>query len=152
MITPYPHLGTAAPADAFRGTAGSGPLQCAAMKLTEKQRRHLRGLGHALKPIISIGQAGASDPVVAETVRALNDHELVKVRVTGMERDARDEALDSLATRTKSEMVGRIGHTAVLYKKHPEKPRIVLPGSIGEPLAPQTPDVSRQPQRRRRPG
>ena len=97
------------------------------MKLSEKQKRHLRGLGHALKPIILIGNAGATDAVVAETVRALNDHELIKARVSGMDRDARDAALDSLATRTKSEIVGRIGHTAVLYRRHPEKPKILLP-------------------------
>jgi RNA-binding protein len=97
------------------------------VKLSDKQRRHLRGLGHSLKPVIFIGQAGASDAVVAETARALNDHELIKVRVTGMERDARDESLASLATRTDSELVGRIGHTAVLYRRNPEKPRIVLP-------------------------
>jgi RNA-binding protein len=97
------------------------------MTLTEKQRRHLRGLGHGLKPIIFIGQAGASAAVVAEAARALHDHELVKVRVTGMEREARDEALDLLASGTKSEIVGRIGHTAVLYRRNPEKTRIVLP-------------------------
>jgi RNA-binding protein len=97
------------------------------LKLSEKQKRHLRGLGHALKPIILIGNAGATDAVVAETVRALNDHELIKVRVSGMERDARDEALDSLATRTQSDIVGRIGHTAVFYRRHPEKPKILLP-------------------------
>jgi RNA-binding protein len=97
------------------------------MSLTEKQRRHLRGLGHSLKPVIFIGQAGASAAVVAETARALHDHELIKVRVTGMERDARDEALDSLASGTRSEIVGRIGHTAVLYRRNPERNRIVLP-------------------------
>lgn len=97
------------------------------MKLTEKQRKHLRGLGHALKPVIAIGKTGTSASVIAETVRALNDHELIKVRVTGMERDARDEALAALASRTESEMVGRIGHTALLYRRHPEKPRIILP-------------------------
>ncbi len=97
------------------------------MSLSEKQRRHLRGLGHSLKPIIFIGKEGASAAVVAEAVRALHDHELVKVRVTGMEREARDEALDLLASGTQSEIVGRIGHTAVLYRRNPEKTRIVLP-------------------------
>jgi RNA-binding protein len=97
------------------------------MSLSEKQRRHLRGLGHALKPIIAIGKEGASAAVIAETARALHDHELVKVRVTGMERGTRDEALDSLASGTQSEIVGRIGHTAVLYRRNPEKTRIVLP-------------------------
>jgi len=98
------------------------------MTLTEKQRRHLRGLGHALKPVVFLGQAGLTEAVVAETARALNDHELIKVRVTGMERDARDQALETLADRTKSSVVARIGHIAVLYRAHPEKPRITLPG------------------------
>lgn len=97
------------------------------MQLSERHKRHLRGLGHALKPVIFIGQAGTSDSVVAETVRALNDHELIKVRVSGMERDARDEALSALAARTQSGLVSRIGHTAVLYRRNPDKPRIVLP-------------------------
>lgn len=74
-----------------------------------------------------MGQAGASDSVVAETARALNDHELIKVRVTGMEREARNHALASLATRTESELIGRIGHIAILYRPHPDRPRIVLP-------------------------
>ncbi|HEU4627881.1 MAG TPA: YhbY family RNA-binding protein [Steroidobacteraceae bacterium] len=97
------------------------------MKLSEKQRKHLRGLGHSLKPIILVGQAGATDGVVAEATRALHDHELVKVRVSGMERDARDETLATLASRTESELVGRIGHTALLYRRNPERPRILLP-------------------------
>jgi RNA-binding protein len=97
------------------------------MSLTEKQRRHLRGLGHSLKPIVFIGQAGSSAAVIAEATRALHDHELVKVRVTGMEREARDAALELLASRTGSEIVGRIGHTAVLYRRNPEKTRIVVP-------------------------
>src|SRR6185436_939027 len=101
------------------------------MKLSEKQRRHLRGLGHALKPVVFVGNAGLTDGVVAEAGRALTDHELIKVKVSGMERDARDEALALLAGRTDSELVGRIGHTALLYKKNKEKPRIVLPVAVG---------------------
>ncbi|HEX6995906.1 MAG TPA: ribosome assembly RNA-binding protein YhbY [Gammaproteobacteria bacterium] len=97
------------------------------MELTDKQRRHLRGLGHALKPVILVGQAGVSDAVVAETRAALKAHELIKVRVAGLERDERDEALVDLAARTDSAIVGRIGHTALLYRQHPEKPRIQLP-------------------------
>lgn len=95
--------------------------------LSEKQRKHLRGLGHDLKPIILIGNAGLTDAVVAETTRALEDHELVKIRVSGMDREARDTALESLATRTKSEMAGKIGHTALLYRRNPQKTRLVLP-------------------------
>lgn len=99
----------------------------ALMQLTEKQRRHLKGLAHPLKPVILMGNAGLTDAVVAETVRALADHELIKVRLPGQDREDRDAALALLAERTDSSMVTRIGHVAVLYRRHPELPRIVLP-------------------------
>ena len=98
-----------------------------AMTLSEKQRRYLRGLAHPLKPVILIGNAGVSEGVVAETRRALADHELIKVRMTGAEREARDAALEDLAKVTDSELVGRIGHVATLYRRSAELPKIVLP-------------------------
>jgi RNA-binding protein len=98
------------------------------MQLTEKQRRHLKGLAHPLKPVILMGNAGLTEAVIAETDRALADHELIKVRLPGHEREQRDAALTLLAGRTNSAMVTRIGHVAVLYRPHPELPRIVLPG------------------------
>ena len=97
------------------------------MELNEKQRRHLKGLAHSLKPVILVGNAGVSDAVVAETVRALHDHELIKVRLPGLPREERDEALAGLADRTGSVMVTRIGHIAVLYRPRPDLARIVLP-------------------------
>jgi RNA-binding protein len=98
------------------------------MQLSEKQRRHLKGLAHPLKPVILMGNSGLTDPVVVETQRALNDHELIKVRLPGLDRKERDAALALLAERTESTMVTRIGHVAVLYRAHPTLPRIVLPG------------------------
>lgn len=98
------------------------------MQLTEKQRRVLKGLAHPLKPIILMGNAGLTPAVVAETTRALADHELIKVRLPGFDRAARDLALTQLAEQTSSALVTRIGHIAVLYRPNPKLPRIVLPG------------------------
>ncbi|MEN9704495.1 MAG: ribosome assembly RNA-binding protein YhbY [Pseudomonadota bacterium] len=97
------------------------------MQITEKQRRHLRGLAHPLKPVVLIGNAGVSEGVVAETRRALLDHELIKVRLPGLPREDRDAALADLAIRTDSALVGRIGHVAILYRPNPDLARIVLP-------------------------
>lgn len=97
------------------------------MQLTEKQRRHLKGLAHPLKPVILMGNSGLTEAVIAATREALQAHELIKVRLPGMERQDRDAALELLAERTGSTMVTRIGHVAVLYRRHPELPRIVLP-------------------------
>lgn len=95
--------------------------------LSEKQLKFLRGKAHPLNPVILIGQAGLTDGVVAETVRALADHELIKVKVRGADRDARDAMLEQLVKRTDSALVTRIGHVAVLYRRHPELPKLVIP-------------------------
>ena len=98
------------------------------MQLSEKQRRHLKGLAHPLKPVILMGNSGLTDAVVAETLRALADHELIKVRLPGLGRDERDATLATLAQRSDSTLVTRIGHIAVLFRPRPKVSRIVLPG------------------------
>jgi RNA-binding protein len=98
------------------------------MQLNDKQRRHLRGLAHDLKPVVMVGDSGLTDGVVRETERALHDHELIKIKVRAADRDTRDSLIGDLATRTRSELVNRIGHVAVLYRKRPDKTGIVLPG------------------------
>ncbi|HEX6507666.1 MAG TPA: ribosome assembly RNA-binding protein YhbY [Chloroflexota bacterium] len=95
--------------------------------LSEKQRRHLRGLAHALKPIIWLGNAGLTDAVATETSRALHDHELIKVKAQGGDREARDALFADLAQRTASALVHRIGNVAVLYRPNTTLPRILLP-------------------------
>jgi RNA-binding protein len=104
-----------------RKTRGGPPV------LTERQLRHLRGLAHALRPVIRLGNAGLTEAVARETERALHDHELVKVRAPGGDRAARDRLLTELASQTGSVLVHRIGHVAVLYRPNPELPRILVP-------------------------
>ena|SRR5689334_4595522 len=98
-----------------------------AMELTERQRKYLRGLGHALNPVLLLGQHGVTPAVIAEAVRALHDHELIKVKFRGAERAARDTGLTELATATGSILVQRIGHTALYYKRRNDRPGIVIP-------------------------
>ena len=97
------------------------------MNLTEPQRKHLRRLGHDRNPIVLIGQGGLSPNVVAEMDRALTDHELVKVRARVGDRGERDRILDDLAEATRSELVQRIGHVALYYRRNPDRPGILLP-------------------------
>lgn len=96
-------------------------------ELTERQRRHLRGLAHPLKPVIRLGGAGVTAAVVAETRRALHDHELIKVKAPGGDRAARDALFASLAQASGSALVHRIGNVAVLYRARPQEPRLVIP-------------------------
>ncbi|HEY2809186.1 MAG TPA: YhbY family RNA-binding protein [Steroidobacteraceae bacterium] len=99
----------------------------AAAELSERQRRHLRGLAHPLKPVILMGKTGLTDSLATETARALHDHELIKVKAPGGDRAARDAMLAALALRTGSTLVQRIGNVAVLYRPRASLPRILIP-------------------------
>jgi len=98
-----------------------------APELSERQRRHLRGLAHPLKPVVRLGNAGLTEAVARETARALADHELIKVKAPGGDRGARDALFEALAAQTASALVHRIGNVAVLYRPHSELPRIMIP-------------------------
>lgn len=98
------------------------------MELSEKQKKHLRGLAHSLDPVARLGNAGVTEAFLQELDRALEHHELVKMKVTAADRDARDAAIQAVLARSRAVLVTRIGNVAVLYRRHPETPRIQLPG------------------------
>ena len=97
------------------------------MALSDKQLRFLRGRAHALKPVIHIGNKGLSAGVLDETRRALADHELIKLRIQGLDRAARDALLAELVRQTGGALVTRIGHVAVLFRQNAKLSRIPLP-------------------------
>ena len=119
--TPRKAEPAASASDAAAGAHSPAP------ELTERQRRHLRGLAHPLKPVVRLGAAGLTDAVARETARALADHELIKVKAPGGDREARDALFSALADRTTSALVHRIGNVAVLYRPNPQLPRILIP-------------------------
>lgn len=99
------------------------------LKLSERQKKHLRALAHALKPVVRLGNAGMTAAVSLEAARALHDHELIKVKGPAGDRAARDELFATLARETGSTLVHRIGNVAVLYRPRAELPRILIPDS-----------------------
>lgn len=96
------------------------------MKLNREQERKLRGMGHALKPVVTVADKGLSDNVMQELEIALNHHELIKVKLRVGERDAKAALLDELCQRTGAIRVQMIGHVALIYRRHPEQPRIAI--------------------------
>lgn len=95
--------------------------------LNGKQLRHLRGLGHDLKPIVQVGRDGIDDGVVAAVNQALTDHELVKIKLGEAVELDRQEAAEAIAQRTGSEVAQVLGNTMLLYRADPDDPVIVLP-------------------------
>jgi RNA-binding protein len=97
------------------------------MALSSSQIRYLRGLAHPLRPVLQLGAKGVTEGVLKELEQALDDHELIKVRLTGDDRAARAAELASLVESSRAETVQTIGHIAVLYRRNEEKPGIALP-------------------------
>jgi len=100
-----------------------------AVSLSGKQRRYLRSLAHTLDPVVVIGQRGLSDAVARQVEECLAAHELIKVKLTGECPVGRRDAAVALAERTHSHVAGEIGHVIILYRAHPERPTIQLPGN-----------------------
>ena len=99
------------------------------MKLTERQKRYLRKLGHQLKPVVMTGSDGLKPSVLAEIELALDHHELIKVRVRAGDRGARDELVGKICEEADAALIQRVGHVALLYRRNPEESRITLPRS-----------------------
>jgi RNA-binding protein len=97
------------------------------MALTPDQKKQLRRLGHALQPVILIGQQGLTAAVTAEAAAALAAHELLKVRARVGDRDRRAGMLAELARRTGAELVQTIGNVGLFYKKNNKLSKILLP-------------------------
>ena len=83
-------------------------------------RKALKARAHALDPIIHLGGKGLTEAVIAEIGRALDAHELIKVRAATLERDAREAALAKICARLDAQPVQHIGKVLVLYRNKPE--------------------------------
>lgn len=94
--------------------------------LTSQQKRYLKSLAHAQKPVVILGKEGLSQAVLREIDRALDHHELIKIRIVTEHRETRDLLLQKIADATGAETIQRIGHMASLFRRNPEKPRISL--------------------------
>jgi putative YhbY family RNA-binding protein len=101
-----------------------------AKDLTSAERRALKGRAHRLSPVVLIGEAGLTPTVVAEVDRALQAHELIKIRVMGTERAAREALLGAVCAATDAAPVQHIGKILVVYRERPaeeQAPTLLAP-------------------------
>ena len=94
--------------------------------LNGKQKRFLRGLGHGLKPVITIGKGEITEAVCLETVAALESHELIKVKILESCLMDRYEVAEELGKACVAEVAQVLGRTLLLYRQKKE-PKIELP-------------------------
>lgn len=92
--------------------------------LTAAQRRSLRALAHHLEPVVHVGHSGITEGVVAATAEALLAHELIKVRLH--EPEDKQAMAEALASGAQAALCGLVGHTAILYRPHPKRPKVLV--------------------------
>jgi RNA-binding protein len=85
------------------------------MKEDNKTRKQFRAIGHRLHPIVIISN-GISDNVDAEIVRALADHELIKIRINAADREEKKALVTAICERHAAELIQMSGHIVLLYK------------------------------------
>lgn len=96
------------------------------MQLSNKQKQYLKGLAHPLKPLVLVGNNGVTEPVLEEIDRALEAHELIKIKVNLKERDICMQQIELICENASATKVQVIGHTVVLYRQS-DKKKITLP-------------------------
>lgn len=89
----------------------------AAATLSSSDKKHLRRIGHDLSPVVTIASKGLTEGVLAELTRALDDHELIKIKLSVGDRHAKQAIIDDLCKQCSTEVVQSIGHMALLFKK-----------------------------------
>jgi len=95
--------------------------------LSKIQIKFLRKLAHDLNPVILLGQHGFTEAVLNELNIALDHHELVKIKLSGSDRDQRDELINTICEQSQSEVVQAIGKTVTVFRRNDKKPVIELP-------------------------
>ena len=82
--------------------------------LSSQQKKSLRGIAHHLDPVVAVSERGLSEGIIEETERALNDHELIKVKVFDNDRTVRQDIANELAEQTGSVLVNKLGQIPLL--------------------------------------
>jgi len=90
--------------------------------LSSAERKLLKARAHTLKPVVTIGNEGLSAPVLREIEICLKAHDLIKIRVTGDDRDARLALLGEICSRSGASPVQHIGKILVVYRENQEEP------------------------------
>ena len=87
--------------------------------ITSSTRKKYRQIGHHLRPIVTVGNSGITGGVIDEMQRALQDHELIKVKLNIEKKSEREREVKNLSTALDAHFIQLIGKNALLYKKNP---------------------------------
>ncbi|MHB1946968.1 MAG: ribosome assembly RNA-binding protein YhbY [Gammaproteobacteria bacterium] len=91
------------------------------MSITSQFKQKLKAKAHKLNPIVIIGNKGLTDNVSKEIDRGLTDHELIKIRINGGDREERQAIFNEICATAGAEAVQLIGNIGIIYRENPEE-------------------------------
>lgn len=101
------------------------------MPLDQARKKQLRAIGHQLKPVVTVSEKGVSEGVLLELERALEDHELIKVKLAVNDPQARRELAAELCQHSGAELVQAVGKVILLVraakKPNPKLSNLIRP-------------------------
>lgn len=97
------------------------------IQLTVAQRKQHRADAHHLDPVVAIGNGGLTPAVLREADAALNAHGLIKIRVHGDDRTAREALYQQLADELNAAPIQHIGKLLLLWRPQPEPEKSIDP-------------------------
>ena len=86
--------------------------------MNSAEKKQYRAQAHALNPIVTIGQSGLTEAVLAELQLALDCHELIKVKIRSNDREMRKQIGAEICAQTHAELIHRIGQITVIYRRN----------------------------------
>lgn len=94
--------------------------------MNNKQRAYLSSLASQLTPILQVGKSSLTPELLQAVDEALAARELIKISVLKNCFDDPKEIANTMAERTRSQVVRVIGKKIILYRPA-KKPQIELP-------------------------
>jgi len=91
--------------------------------ITSGMKRRIKREWNAQKPTVWVGKGGATQRIINEINRQLDQREVVKAKIhqTALKDQEAKDIATNIATQTNSTLIDVRGHTLVLYKKRKKK-------------------------------
>ena len=86
------------------------------MQNSTREKKDLKAIGHLLKPVVIVSHKGLTDNLKGEIDRALNDHELIKIKIITTHREDRKEITKQICKHHNAECIQSVGHVTLIYR------------------------------------
>ena len=94
--------------------------------INKKLKYRLKGDAHAIKPSVLLGNKGLTPAVIDEINHALSAHELIKIKLTGVERADKESIINQICQALDAHLIQLVGHNVTLYRKNPDPIQAVV--------------------------